>query len=276
MYKKMTALTLHADLTGATGSTSVVNAHPKAWSFRPRLLPLAIPATLVLLIGCSPALRPAKPTTLTSETALATVPNGINARFLAPGLDISQWTSRFEGESREVYRAREAIVEAIGLQAGHRIADVGTGTGLFVKYFSDAVGPNGHVYAVDISPSFVQHVRARAKKAGLQNVTVTLAKHTEVMLDEASIDVVFICDTYHHFEQPSATLRSIRGALRDGGRLILIDFHRIAGKTKPFLMKHVRAPREVFAKEVQDAGFTLVDSPRLSELEENYMLIFKK
>lgn len=200
----------------------------------------------------------------------------INAPFRDGALDVKVWTDRFEGESREVYRAREAIVAAIGLEPGMVVADVGTGTGLFVKYFSDAVGPTGRVVAVDIAEKFLTLVRERAAAAGLTNVETQLGTTGSAQLPPASLDVAFVCDTYHHFETPMTMLASLYSALRPGGRLVIVDYHRIPGKTSEFLMGHVRANRETVISEIEGAGFERLADPPAPFLDENYLVVFER
>lgn len=91
-----------------------------------------------------------------------------------------------------------------------------------------------------------------------------------------SIDVAFICDTYHHFEYPRSTMASIRSALRPGGQLIIIDFIRIPGVSRDWILDHVRAGREEVIAEVKSDGFTLIETPDTPYLEENYVLRFRK
>jgi predicted methyltransferase len=71
----------------------------------------------------------------------------------------------------------------------------------------------------------------------------------------AAIDLAFICDVYHHFEHPQASLVSLHKAMKPGGELALIDFQKIQGVTGEFIMNHVRAGQEVFEAEVIAAGF---------------------
>ena len=89
-----------------------------------------------------------------------------------------------------------------------------------------------------------------------------------------SIDVAFICDVYHHFEYPSDSLASIWNALRPGGRLVVVDFIRIPGVSRPFVLGHVRAGEEVVTREIQEAGFEKIGEDRF--LQENYILHFRK
>jgi ubiquinone/menaquinone biosynthesis C-methylase UbiE len=93
-------------------------------------------------------------------------------------------------------------------------------------------------------------------------------------LPEKSIDVAFICDTYHHFEFPQKTMASIHRALKPGGQMIVIDFKRIDGKSSEFILKHVRAGQEVFTAEIRDAGFKQLDEIKM--LKENYFLRFER
>ena len=96
----------------------------------------------------------------------------------------------------------------------------------------------------------------------------------EAKLPPASVDLVFICDTYHHFEFPHKTMSSIAKALKPGGRVALLDFERVEGKSSDWILGHVRAGKEVFSKEIEEAGFELVEE--LDLFEENYFLVFRK
>ncbi|RIK63283.1 MAG: SAM-dependent methyltransferase [Planctomycetota bacterium] len=200
---------------------------------------------------------------------------GINAEFLS-GTDVSKWVERFEGESREIFRHRMRIVDDADILTGQSIADVGAGTGLFTFLFAQAVGPSGTVYAVDISEEFTTLIRERAKELGLTHVVTVRNSQRSVDLPAESVDVVFICDTYHHFEYPESTLASIHKALRPGGQLLVIDFKRIEDVSRAWVLEHVRAGQEVFSDEIIAAGFEPDESPDAEYLEENYYLRFRK
>lgn len=204
------------------------------------------------------------------------MPDGINASFLDEDMDVSSYVERFEGESRAVYAERVAISASLGLSPGDHIADIGAGTGFFTALFDAAVGPEGKTYAVEISPPFLVHLRERAEQENLRSVQVIEGTMTSVELPSASIDKAFICDVYHHFESPDATLASLFDAIRPGGQLILIEFERIPGVTTDWLMKHVRAGRDVFRAEIEAAGFIFQDEIKLDGLDDNYIFRFKR
>ena len=179
-----------------------------------------------------------------------------------------------EVESREIYTQRADIVKACKLKPGAAIADIGAGTGLFTRLFAKEVGPMGKVYAVDISKTFLEHIAKSAQEQKLDNITPIQCDQVSCKLPVNSVDAVFICDTYHHFEFPQRTLATIHQALKPGGTLILIDFKRIEGVTSEKTMKHVRAGQEVFTAEVRDAGFKQLEEVKL--LKENYLVRFEK
>ena len=206
----------------------------------------------------------------------AGMPADINATFLDEDMDVSSYVERFEGESRAVYAERVAITASLGLAPGDRIADIGAGTGFFTALFDAAVGPTGQTYAVEVSPQFIKHLEERAQKENLRSVRVVEGTMTSVELENASIDKAFICDVYHHFESPSATLASLHSAIRPGGELILIEFERIAGVTNDFIFKHVRAGRDVFRAEIEAAGFVYQDEIKLDGLDDNYIFRFTR
>jgi predicted methyltransferase len=94
-------------------------------------------------------------------------------------------------------------------------------------------------------------------------------------LPEQSVDFAFICDTYHHFEFPLKTMASIHKALKPGGLVVVIDFHRIEGKSREWVLGHVRAGQEVFTKEIEQSGFRTAGEEK-GLLQENYFARFVK
>ena len=208
----------------------------------------------------------------TAVHAEQSVAPGINRHYESP--DFTQWRDTFEQPGREVYARRLEILAASQVQPGMAVADIGAGSGLFTLLFAREVGERGRVYAVDIAPEFVAGIRARAQTEGFSNVVPVVSEQRSTFLAPNSIDLAFVCDTYHHFEYPQAMLASIHQALRPGGRLIIIDFRREAGFSSSWVMAHVRAGEAQVIDEVSAAGFTLSDRPAF--LRTNYFLAFTK
>jgi SAM-dependent methyltransferase len=190
--------------------------------------------------------------------------------------DIGPLVSRAESESREIYVHRELLAAVAGPVPGSVVADVGAGTGFMSLLFSRLVGPAGRVYAVDLNPALMDHVTARAREQGIDNIRTVVCTDRSVELPPASVDMVFLCDTYHHFEYPMSTMGSIHDALRPGGQVVVVEFERIPGASRPWILDHVRAGEEVFTREILDCGFELINRHDLPVLEETYVLRFRK
>lgn len=197
----------------------------------------------------------------------------INTQFLG-NPDVERWKNAFEREDREVYAKRNEILAATGAKPGMAVADVGAGTGLFTMLFAQAVKPGGRVFAVDISKAFIEHIRKTAHAQGLDNVTAMVNDGTDAGLPDASVDLIFMSDVYHHFEHPEQTLQSIRKALRPGGRMVVIDFEKIPGATPKQRAEHVRADKQTALGEIEAAGFRFIEEKKL--MRENYFLVFQR
>ena len=195
----------------------------------------------------------------------------VNRNYVDP--DFQEWAVRFESPGREVYDQRHRIVEASGVRRGMSVADIGAGTGLFTRLFSEQVGPSGKVYAVDISKVFIDNILALSRERGQHNVEGVVNASTGVRLPPQSIDIAFICDTYHHFEKPLAMMWSIRRALKPGGQVIVLDFRKIPGVSTPWVIGHVRAVQSQVVQEIESVGFRLVEDVDL--LKINYFLRFE-
>jgi acetyl esterase len=224
---------------------------------------------LSTLVLCMATLGLAVPPALGQEKS---VRPGINKPFENPS--VKEFIGKFEVESREVFAKRHEIVAACKLTPDMVVGDIGAGTGLFTRLFAKAVGEQGKVYAVDIAPNFIRYIEKSCREKGIKNVIGVVCRPDSVELPAQSIDLAFICDTYHHFEFPFKTMASIHRALRPGGRVVLVDFKRIPGLSSDWVLNHVRAGQEAVIKEVVSTGFKVVEEPKF--LKENYCVVFEK
>lgn len=234
-----------------------------------------IPALAVILLASLPRADTTPAQSPATETGNSVAP-GINDNFLDPNLDVAEWVERFEVESREVYHARQEVLRRLHLKPGDHVADIGAGTGFYSLLMADEVTPEGWVYAVDIAPKFVEHLARQFADRGVDHATTVLCDGQSVRLPPTSIDAAFICDVYHHFEFPEATMRSLFRALKPGGRVVVIDFERIPGVSREWTLDHVRAGKQTFLDEIRSVGFELVAERTIPEFEENYFLEFAK
>ena len=121
---------------------------------------------------------------------------------------------------------------------------------------------------MDIARKFIDHIDKTCKEQGLKNVVGIVCRQDSTALPANSIDLAFICDTYHHFEFPAKTMASVHRALRPGGQVVLVDFRRIQGQSSACVLNHVRAGQEVFTREILAAGFKQIEEVKF--LMENY------
>lgn len=202
--------------------------------------------------------------------------SSINAGYKDPNLQVEVWVDRLESEGREAFDFREEIADSIGLVSGQAIADVGAGTGLFTPLLAARVGAEGKVYAVDIVPRFIEHIETKAAERGLGQVTAILGTDTSTNLEPGSVDVVFVCDTYHHFEDYDAMLQSIHSALRPGGKLVIVEFERVEGVSSEFTLQHIRADKDTFTREIVDNGFAFTEEIDIPGMQETFVRHFER
>jgi ubiquinone/menaquinone biosynthesis C-methylase UbiE len=191
-------------------------------------------------------------------------------------VNLDVWLERMEVGSRELYSARDAVVAAVGLREGDVIADIGAGTGLYTLLFAEAAGETGHVYSVDIEPLFLDLINRRVDDLGYDNVTSVLGRENDVSLPKESVDVVFIADTYHYFNDREEIMRSVYNTLKPGGSLIIIDYDIPSDGVRPSYASHVRFGKAGVASEMEYIGFEPAGEVDVEGLEENYFIRFKK
>jgi SAM-dependent methyltransferase len=176
-----------------------------------------------------------------------------------------------EREDRITWQKPGAVVEALKLTGDETIADVGAGTGYFSLRFASAL-PRGRVYAIDVDPAMIHHIRHRAMANTIDNVEVILASPDDPKVPTDS-EIVFICDVLHHVENKSRWLKNIHGAVQKGARLILIEYKEgDLPEGPPEWMK--MSPQTVTAHAL-GAGFTHVSTDN-DLLPYQTMFVFEK
>jgi arsenite methyltransferase len=177
----------------------------------------------------------------------------------------SEYAKVLEDPSRDEWQKPHDVVLALEIKPTDTIADIGAGTGYFARRFAQHAGT---VYAVDID----QKLLDIAGKNAPANLTTVLATPDDPRLQERSVDTIFFCDVLHHIENRPAYYAKLAKALKPGGRIVVIDFHKKNLPVGPPPSMKL-SDQEVIA-EFQKAGFTL--AKRLGILPYQYYLFFEK
>ncbi len=185
--------------------------------------------------------------------------------------DTAAYIRMLESPSRDAYQKPAEVVAALGLKPGAVIADIGSGSGYFALPLARAVGESGTVFAVDVEPDMVRHLERRAGEAGVRNIHAILAPADDPTLPEHAVDMIFVCDTWHHIEKPQAYLAAIRRALKPRGRVVMIDYHKRPLPVGPSM--EFKIAREDLLKQMQENGFRLVKEHTF--LPYQYFLVFE-
>mgnify|MGYP001817218591 CR=1 FL=1 len=197
------------------------------------------------------------------------------ASLVAPAQNSRLYSPRdidaLENESRDDWQKPVQVVEALEIEAGSTIADIGTGSGYFVPFLSEAVGPDGRLFAVDIQQEMLAFVERKAAENGLDNVTTVLSQENDTRLEAGAVDLALLVDVYHELRSPKALLSNIRSVLKPDGRLAVVDF--FSNKDVPVgPTRRYRVPRRRLIAEAEASGFKLVEEH--SFLPYQYFLVF--
>lgn len=177
---------------------------------------------------------------------------GPSDRELAPTTRNAPFFDRPERDKEE---RPEALLDALHIRPGSTVADIGSGTGFFTWRLAQRVGPKGKVYAVDVQPEMLDRTKAAVTQHTLQNVDYVLASDDAVRLPPGSIDLAFVAYTFHEFADPTATLESIKRALKPGGRLFVLEYAK-ESKIAPASPLHKMSFDEI-RREIEPLGFVI-------------------
>lgn len=182
--------------------------------------------------------------------------------------DAEKWSKMFDDPKRDEWQKPHQLIQALALKPDAVVADIGAGTG-YLSVRLAHMTPRGRVYAIDLEPDMVAHLRNRATKSGLANLVAFQAKAGALELPE-KIDMAVLLDVYHHIDERTAYFRKLREQLKPGGSVAVIDFRLDSPQGPPVSAR--LAPDRVLA-EMKAAGYTLVQEHAF--LPHQYFLVFR-
>jgi ubiquinone/menaquinone biosynthesis C-methylase UbiE len=181
--------------------------------------------------------------------------------------DAEKWAHVLDDPQRDEWQRPHQVIEALALSPDAQIADIGAGTGYFAVRLANML-PRSTVYAVDIEPEMVKHLRERAKRERLANLRPVLAKAGDARLP-AKVDLALFVNVYHHLEDRKTYLRELAGSLRPAARVAVIDFQPDSPEGPP---RAARVPPEQVKAEFAAAGYAITQQHDF--LPNQYFLVF--
>jgi len=160
--------------------------------------------------------------------------------------------------ARDAWQHPKEVVDALNIPPGAVVADLGAGGGYFTFRLAEAVGPQGRVYAVDVDETSRRFIEQEGERRGGMpgNVELVLAAPADPRLPPNGIDLIFTCNTYHHLSDRRRYVASLRGALRPGGRIAIIEFKDEGWMAR--LFGHATA-KETVREDLEHAGYRRID-----------------
>lgn len=129
----------------------------------------------------------------------------------------------FGQADRETWQPPEEIMDAVGVEPGMRIGEAGAGKGYFTIPLARRVGPEGVVFANDISTSSLDVIRTRADDEGLSNIKIVVGEVEDPLFPEKDLDMIVMVYVLHMLEKPVEFLKNVRAYLEPGAPLVIIE-----------------------------------------------------
>lgn len=182
--------------------------------------------------------------------------------------DAEKWKAVFDDPARDAWQKPHQVIQALALAPAASVADIGAGTGYFSVRLARMVS-KGQVYAVDTEPDMVKHLAARAKQDGLANLRAVAGRADDPRLP-AKVDLVLLVDVYHHIDAREKYFAKLRGSLKPGGHVAIIDFNATSPVGPP---PSGRIAPGAVKDEMKAAGYTLAAEHTF--LPNQFFLVFQ-
>jgi precorrin-6B methylase 2 len=208
-------------------------------------------------------------------TSIPASPDGIGKRYMdreISGVMGWQGASWLEREKREREERTDLLLDALALQPGMVIADVGAGTGYLSRRMAPLVMPGGKIIALDLQPEMVNMLQTGVKRSGLSQIEVKLSMVDDIKLPKNSLDMAIMVDVYHELAFPYEVMSSIMQALKPRGRIVFVEYKAEDARV-PIKTLHKMSEAQI----KREAGIFALEWERtVSTLPWQHVVVFRK
>jgi len=141
-----------------------------------------------------------------------------------PGWTLQEALAHLEDPERRRWHDPDRFWADAGLGPGETVVDLGSGSGFFAIPAARRVGPGGRIYAVDVTPELVEHLKVRRTQEGLAQLTPVLSTPNAIPLPDRIADRVLFANVLH--DVPDPTVREAVRLLRPRGKLLNLDWRK--------------------------------------------------
>ena len=166
-------------------------------------------------------------------------------------------TKLFNKRASDSRSKSDEVINALAVKHGQVIADIGSGGGFFTFRFAEAVGRDGHVYAVDTSRKLLDYIQQQAETKGYRNIISLGVDEADLTLSTNIFDLLFVRNVYHHLSNRIQYFKNLEHALKPGGRIAILEYTR-GGLFRRIFGHYV--PQALIISEMQEAGYQVVDT----------------
>ena len=202
-------------------------------------------------------------------------PDGIGKRYMDREISaVMGWQGAawLERNKREREERTDLLLEALALQPGMVIADIGAGTGYLSRRMAPLVMPGGKIIALDLQPEMVNILQTGVNLSGLKQIVVKLGAIDDIKLPKNSIDMAIMVDVYHELAFPYEVMSSIMLALKPRGRLVFVEY-KAEDIRVPIKPLHKMSEAQI----KREAGVFPLDWERtVSTLPWQHVVVFRK
>ena len=202
-------------------------------------------------------------------------PDGIGKRYMDREISaVMGWQGAawLERNKREREERTDLLLEALALQPGMVIADIGAGTGYLSRRMAPLVMPGGKIIALDLQPEMISILQTTVNRSGLKQIEVKQGSVDNIKLPKNSIDMAIMVDVYHELAYPYEVMVSILQALKPRGRLVFVEY-KAEDIRVPIKPLHKMSEAQI----KREAGIFPLDWERtVSTLPWQHVVVFRK